>query len=97
MASRRNGRYPEIATLAEAGVGVRAGWWRGVAAPRGISPQNVARMQAALQRVHASPAYRSEMARRGFALSWAGSAEFGQFIAREDRAVAVAIQAIGTG
>lgn len=94
MRSARSARYPEVAAVRESGPAISAGWWRGVAGPRGIDGQHIARMQSALQRVSASAAYRADMARRGFTLEWAGAGQFAQFIAREDRAMAAAIRAM---
>ena len=94
MSAGRSARYGQVPTLAESGVHIRAGWWRGVAGPRGLDAGHVARMQAALQRVHASAAFRQEMSRRGYSLAWAGSSQFARFVASEDRAMAAAIRSM---
>lgn len=95
MSQGRLARYPEIAALAESGIRVRAGWWRGVAGPRGLSGQQVAQMQAVFQRVNASEDYRRQMIRRGFSPTWAGGTQFARFIATEDQAMAAAIRGLG--
>ena len=95
MSDRRSSRYPEVAAIAESGVKLSAGWWRGVAAPRGLDAQQTARMQAAVQRAIAGEAFRTDMVRRGYNLAWAGSAEFARFVTSEDQATAEAMRAIG--
>ena len=95
MSDRRSSRYPEVATVGESGIKLSAGWWRGVAAPRGIDAQHAARMQAAVQRAVAGETFRHEMVRRGYNLTWAGSAQFASFVASEDKAAAAAIAVIG--
>jgi tripartite-type tricarboxylate transporter receptor subunit TctC len=95
MARGRSRRYPEIAALAEAGVPVRAGLWRGVAAPKGTPPQVAGRVTAALRRAYAGASFRREMFRRGFGLAWAETAEFAQFMDKEDRVIGSALRAIG--
>ena len=95
MARGRSQRYPGIATLAERGVRLRSGLWRGVAGPRGLPPELAAGMTAALRRVYAGEAFRRQMFRRGFGLTWAEGAQFAQFVETESRAMGPALRAIG--
>lgn len=95
MSPSRNPRYPDVAALGETGVGLRAGWWRGVVAPAGADPRFIAQMQASVQLATASASYRQELTRRGFRLTWQPAGSFRGFLAAEDRAVAAAVRTIG--
>lgn len=95
MAGRRHPRYPAVPTLAESGVRLEAGIWRGVAGPAGLPAAARTQASNALKRAFQSPAFAREAQRRGFALTWADQSAFGSFIAREDEAMGRAIKAGG--
>lgn len=85
-APRRQAGF-DVPTLRELGVPVELANWRGVVAPPGILPTDRARLTAALDQLVHSPAWRSELARRGWSDLWLPGEAFGRFIASETRRV----------
>ena len=94
MAANRSARYPGIPVVGEGGPHVQAGLWRGVAGPPGLPGSIAGSMAAKLGGMHASDAFRREMAAHGFGLRWADEHGFARFIAEEDRTIALAMSTI---
>ena len=78
---RRFARAPEVPTLKELGVNIIAATGRGFAMPAGVPREAAAAMEAALKRVHDSPAYKEYSERNIFEDKYMGSAEFAQYLA----------------
>jgi tripartite-type tricarboxylate transporter receptor subunit TctC len=97
MGRKRHPRYPGIPTLAEQGLDVRAGLWRGVAGPPGLAKPAGRRITASLRRIAGSSAFGRPMLRRGFGLAFADGDAFADYMAEEQEAMRVAMVAIGTG
>ncbi|WP_088348386.1 MULTISPECIES: tripartite tricarboxylate transporter substrate binding protein [Rhodomicrobium] len=96
MAAERNPAFKDVPTLKEAmGIDYTTGAWRGIAGPKGMPPETVAAMTAALKKVNESSEFRDFMASRGFGVRWAPGAEFGSFMEAGDKAMGVAMKAAG--
>lgn len=77
---RRFARAPEVPTLKELGYNIVAATGRGFAMPAGVPREAAAAMEAALKRVHDSPAYKEYAERNIFEDKYLGSAEFAQYL-----------------
>jgi tripartite-type tricarboxylate transporter receptor subunit TctC len=78
---RRFARAPEVPTLKELGFNIVGATGRGFAMPAGVPKEAAATMEAALKRVHDSPAYKDYAERNIFEDKYLGSAEFAQYLA----------------
>ena len=79
---RRFARAPDIPTLKELGYNIVAATGRGFAMPAGVPKEAAAAMEAALKRVHDSPAYKDYSERNMFEDMYLNGAEFGKYLAR---------------
>ena len=77
---RRFARAPEVPTLKELGFNIVAATGRGFAMPAGVPREAATTMEAALKRVHDSPAYKEYAERNIFEDKYLGSAEFAQYL-----------------
>jgi putative tricarboxylic transport membrane protein len=80
---RRFKQAPDIPTLKELGYNIVVATGRGFAMPPGVPKEAAATMEAALKRVHDSPAYREYAERNMFEDAYLGSAEFARELVRE--------------
>jgi putative tricarboxylic transport membrane protein len=79
---RRFARAPDIPTLKELGYNIIAATGRGFAMPAGVPKEAAAAMEAALKRVHDSPAYKDYADRNIFEDKYLGSAEFRDYLVK---------------
>jgi tripartite-type tricarboxylate transporter receptor subunit TctC len=80
----RNPQYPDVPTIAEAGVqGYEALSWSGLSAIKGTPQPIVDRLEAAMKKIMASPEIKERMARDGFVVPPQGSAVYTKFVADE--------------
>ena len=70
-------------TLREAGVDAVFTNWRGIVAPPGLSERDTRALRDAIERLHASPAWRAALARNGWTDTYLGGAEFDGFLDQE--------------
>jgi putative tricarboxylic transport membrane protein len=78
---RRFARAPEVPTLKELGFNIVAATGRGFAMPAGVPKEAATVMEAALKRVHDTPAYKEYAERNIFEDKYLGSAEFAEYLA----------------
>jgi tripartite-type tricarboxylate transporter receptor subunit TctC len=96
MASDRAALFPNVPTLKEAtGSGWATGAWRGIAAPKGLPANVVARLEASVKKAYDSKEYKDFMAQRGFGLLWGNGAEFAAFMGRADADMKAVMTAVG--
>ena len=76
---------PEVATMAEVGYPLEAAYWFGLAAPAGIPPAILAKLEKALSEVLAMPDLRRRLTEMGAVVTPLGSKPFGDFIQSEMR------------
>ena len=79
---KRLAAVPDAPTMKEAGYNITVGTGRGFVMPAGVSKEAAAAMEAAMKRVHDSPAWKDFAARNNYADMWMGSAEFEKLLAK---------------
>jgi tripartite-type tricarboxylate transporter receptor subunit TctC len=79
---RRFKSAPDVPTLKELGYNIVAATGRGFAMPAGVPKEAASTMEAALKRVHDSPAYKDYAERNIFEDKYLGSAEFGEYLVK---------------
>jgi len=77
---KRLAAVPDAPTLKELGYNVVVGTGRGFVMPAGVPKEAAAAMEAAMKRVHDSPAWKEFAARNNYEDMWLGSAEFGKLL-----------------
>jgi tripartite-type tricarboxylate transporter receptor subunit TctC len=96
MADRPSVLYPDVPTLKSAtGSDWTIGVWRGVAGPKALPADVLARMESALKKINDSAQYKDFMAKRGFGVAYANSAEFGEFMVKGDADMGNILQELG--
>ncbi len=96
MASSRSALFPNVPTLKEAtGSDWATGAWRGIAAPKGLTPAVAARLEASVKKAYDSAEYKGFMAQRGFGMLWGSSGDFAKFMAKGDADMKAVMTAVG--
>jgi tripartite-type tricarboxylate transporter receptor subunit TctC len=84
MSGERLTAYPDIPTARESGVAWDAVAWRGLVAPKDTPADVLAKVQAAAERIVASPAFAEFMRKNGFATKVRVGDAFASFLAAQD-------------
>jgi tripartite-type tricarboxylate transporter receptor subunit TctC len=93
---RRSPGFPDLPTVAEAGVaGYAAPTWTGVVAPAGVPRPIVDKLNAAINRAIATPLFKDRFASIGDEPAGGTPEEFGEFIASESAKWAQVIKSAG--
>ena len=80
----RNPLFPDVPTIAEAGVkGYEALSWSGLSAIKGTPQPIIDKLEAAMKKIMASPEIKERMASQGFVIPPQGSAAYTQFVKDE--------------
>jgi tripartite-type tricarboxylate transporter receptor subunit TctC len=96
MADKPSALYPNIPTLkAATGSNWTMAAWRGIAAPKNLSPEARDKLAAAIKKIVASKDYTDFMAQRGFGVIYAGPEDFGKFMAKSDADLGATMKAVG--
>ena len=95
LSARRDPAFADVPTAAEQGVNVAADAWRGIAVPKGTPAAAIASLEDAIRKTVASPEFVKACDNLSVAPAFLPGAEFGRLIAKEDRELAVVIQALG--
>jgi tripartite-type tricarboxylate transporter receptor subunit TctC len=96
MDARRAALFPDVPTLKEAtGSAWATGAWRGIAAPKGLPPNVLARLETSVKKAYDSKEYKDFMAQRGFGMLWGSSEEFTKFMAKGDANMKAVMTAVG--
>lgn len=95
MADKRDPAFPDVPTLKEQGINWTMGAWRGIALPKGTSPEIVALMEKALDKVVKSKEFVDFMNKGPFGILYKPSAEFGKFLAEQDETMGVLMKEAG--
>jgi tripartite-type tricarboxylate transporter receptor subunit TctC len=85
---KRLAAVPDAPTMKELGYNVVVGTGRGFVMPAGVPKEAAAAMEAALKRVHDSPAWKEFAARNNYEDMWLGSAEFAKLLAGQSAEMA---------
>ena len=92
---RRFAKAPDIPTLRELGYNIVIATGRGFAMPGAVPKDAAAQMEAALKRVHDSPAYKEFSDRNMFEDRYMGSAEFGRWLTQQQVELQEFLKAVG--
>ena len=88
--------YPNLPTLkAATGSSWTMAAWRGIAAPKNLTPEARDRLVAAIRKIAASKDYTDFMAQRGFGVIYAGPDEFAKFMTKSDADLGATMKAVG--
>jgi tripartite-type tricarboxylate transporter receptor subunit TctC len=95
MADKRDPAFRDVPTLKELGINWTMGAWRGIAAPKGTSPEIVAVLEKALDKVVKGKDFTDFMNAAPFGVLWKPSAEFGKFMAEQDESMGALMKEAG--
>ena len=95
IAENRDPAFPDVPTLKELGINWTMGAWRGIALPKGTSPEIVAVYEKALDKVVKSKEFVDFMRNGPFGILYKGSADFGKFLAEQDELMGVLTKEAG--
>jgi tripartite-type tricarboxylate transporter receptor subunit TctC len=95
MADKRDPAFPDVPTLKELGINWTMGAWRGIALPKGTSPEIVAVMEKALDKVVKSKEFVDFMKAGPFGILYKPSGEFAKFLAEQDETMGVLMKEAG--
>jgi tripartite-type tricarboxylate transporter receptor subunit TctC len=95
MAEKRDPAFPNVPTLKELGINYSMGAWRGIALPKGASPEIVAVYEKAIGKIVRSNEFVDFMSQGSFVILYKGSADFGKFLAEQDELMGVLAKEAG--
>ncbi len=96
MADKPSALYPNVPTLkAATGSNWTMAAWRGMAAPKNLTPEARDKLVAAIKKIAASKEYTEFMAQRGFGVIYAGPEDFAKFMAKSDADLGATMKAVG--
>ena len=95
MADKRDPAFPDVPTLKELVIDWTMGAWRGIALPKGASPEIVAVLEKALDKIVRSKEFTDFMNAAPFGILWKPSAEFARFLEEQDRTMGVLMKEAG--
>jgi tripartite-type tricarboxylate transporter receptor subunit TctC len=95
MADARDPAFPDVPTLKEQGLNWTMGAWRGIALPKGTSPEIVAVYEKALDKVVKSKEFVDFMKAGPFGILYKPSGEFAKFLAQQDETMGVLMKEAG--
>lgn len=83
MADERVSIFPEVPTLKEQGIDYSYGLWHGVTGPKGLDPEVLEVLGAAVAKAANSESFTATLEERGFKHVWRPGAEFDAFMAED--------------
>lgn len=95
LTTARDAAFPSVPTAKELGYDVALDAWRGIAVPHGTPKAVIARLESAIRITAESAEFRKQSEHLGVRPAFLPAAEFGELIARDDRAIARQMQLIG--
>jgi tripartite-type tricarboxylate transporter receptor subunit TctC len=96
MAEAPAALYPNVPTLkAATGSGWTMGAWRGIAAPKNLSPEARVKLAAAIKKIVASKEYTEFMSQRGYGVVYQGPEDFAKYMAKSDADLGATMKAVG--
>ncbi|MFA7665353.1 MAG: tripartite tricarboxylate transporter substrate binding protein [Burkholderiaceae bacterium] len=96
MHTQPDALFPKVPLLKDiTGSDWTNGAWRGIVGPKGMPQEIVDKLAPAIKKIYDSKAYSDFLASRGFGAAWAGPAEFGEFMAKEDASKGAVMKAVG--
>jgi len=95
MGPQRHPAYPEIPTLQDLGIDWVCGTWRGIAVPKGTSPEIVKVLEEAIKKAVQSPRFVEFMEKSGFGIQFLPANEFGLFMKEQDATLGELLKLLG--
>lgn len=95
LTTARDAAFPDVPTARELGYDVALDAWRGIAVPHGTPAAVIARLESAIRITADSAEFRKQSGNLGVRPAFLPAAEFGELIARDDRAIARQMALIG--
>ncbi|WP_235040437.1 Bug family tripartite tricarboxylate transporter substrate binding protein [Vreelandella profundi] len=96
MSPERIDSFPDIPTIQEElGSSYQVGEWRGIAGPKGMDPEVVATLEAALESAYNSDTYQDFMHQQGFGTQWRNAEDFGQLMEDMDSVFGEIVEQVG--
>ena len=95
LTTARDSAFPNVPTARELGYDVALDAWRGIAVPHGTPAAVIARLESAIRITAESAEFKKQSEHLGVRPAFLPAAEFGELIARDDRAIARQMQLIG--
>ena len=96
MSPKRAANFPDVPTVEEAtGHKWHKGVWRAIVGPKGMPPEIAAQYETLLKKIYESAEYQEFMTKRGFDVAWMGSAEFAQFLKKDDADIGAILKTLG--
>ena len=96
MSGKRAANFPDVPTVDEAtGHKWHKGVWRAIVGPKGMAKDIATQYETLLKKIHDSSEFQEFMAKRGFDLAWMGSAEFTQFLKKDDEEIGAILKSLG--
>jgi tripartite-type tricarboxylate transporter receptor subunit TctC len=95
LSAKRDPSFPDVPTASEQGVNIVADAWRGIAAPKGLAPAALAKLEDAIRKTVASAEFIKACENLSVAPAFLPGADFGRVIAKEDGDLAQVIQTLG--
>lgn len=83
MSADRMHEFPDVPTFREQGYDLVFDVWGGLAAPRGLPPAVLVKLESACKEAYHSPEYQATRERLGMSASYKGRTEFAEFIRAE--------------
>lgn len=96
MSPKRAANFPDVPTVEEAtGHKWHKGVWRAMVGPKGMPRDIAMQYEALLKKVYDSAEYQEFMTKRGFDVAWMGSADFAQFLKKDDADIGAILKTLG--
>ena len=96
MSPKRAANFPDVPTVDEAtGHKWHKGVWRAIVGPKDLPKDIAAQYEALLKKIYDSAEYQEFMTKRGFDVAWMGSAEFTQFLKKDDAEIGEILKTLG--
>jgi tripartite-type tricarboxylate transporter receptor subunit TctC len=96
MSPTPDGVFPQVPLLKDVtGSDWTTGAWRGIAGPKGLPADIVAKLEASVKKAYDSKAYQDFLKSRGFGAQYADAKGFAEFMAKEDESKGTVMKAVG--
>jgi tripartite-type tricarboxylate transporter receptor subunit TctC len=96
MSPKRAANFPDVPTVDEAtGHKWHKGVWRAIVGPKGMPKEIATQYETLLKKIYDSAEYQEFMTKRGFDVAWMGSAEFTQFLKKDDAEIGEILKTLG--
>jgi tripartite-type tricarboxylate transporter receptor subunit TctC len=96
MSPKRAANFPDVPTVEEAtGHKWHKGVWRAIVGPKGMPSDIATQYETLLKKIYDSAEYQEFMTKRGFDVAWMGSAEFAQFLKKDDADIGEILKTLG--